>query len=86
MSTEDPSAGPGGLVEALHVRQNLRRGLAVGVGFAVVVFVFFVGLAPETTRSQLYYFGLAFVLAMTTSGLVAAALVARRAYHLTQDL
>jgi len=86
MSTEDQPAGPGGLVEALHVRQNLKRGLAVGVGFAVAVFVFFVVLAPGTARSQLYYYGLAFVLAMTTSGLVAALLVMWRAYHLAQDL
>jgi hypothetical protein len=86
MSTEDQASGRGALVEALQVRRNLKRGLAVGLGFAVVIFGFFVVLAPETTRSRLYYLGLAFVLAMTTSGLVAALLVARRAYRLAQDL
>jgi len=86
MSIEDQPSGRAALVEALQVRRNLKRGLAVGVGFAVAVFVFFVGLAPQTTRSRLYYFGLAFVLALTTSGLVAALLVMRRAYHLSQEL
>ncbi len=85
-STEDQPSGRAALVEALHVRQNLRRGVAVGVIFTVAIFLFFVVLAPDTVRSPAYYVALAFVLAMTSSGLAAALLVMRRAYKLTREL
>ncbi|WP_302082162.1 DUF7536 family protein [Salinibaculum rarum] len=85
-STENQPSGRAALVEALHVRQNLKRGVAAGVAFTAVVFLFFVVLAPSTVRSPVYYVALAFVLAMTSSGLAAALLVMRRAYKLTRDL
>ena len=74
------------LLEALHVRQNALRGLAVGVVFTATVFLVFVVLPPGTNRSLVYYVALAFVLAMTTSGLATAVLVARRAYRLSNEL
>jgi acid phosphatase family membrane protein YuiD len=85
-STENQPSGRAALVEALHVRQNLKRGVAAGVAFTAIVFLFFVVLAPSTVRSPVYYVALAFVLAMTSSGLAAALLVMRRAYKLTRDL
>ncbi len=84
-----PSEQPGGraaLVEALRVRRNARRGLAVGLLVAGAVFTVFVVLPSGTARSRLYYGALAFVLAMTVAGLATAVLVARRAYHLSKEL
>jgi hypothetical protein len=81
--------GPGGrtaLLEALRVRQNARRGLAVGLLFTGTVFLFFVVLPPGTNRSLLYYVALAFVLALTVSGLATTILVGVRAYRLTREL
>lgn len=73
-------------MEALRVRRNARRGLAVGVTVAVAVFALFV-VAPSATReSPLYYGALAFVLALTVGGLATAVLVAVRAYRLSKDL
>jgi hypothetical protein len=85
-STEDQPGGRAAFVEALRVRQNLKRGVAIGVAFTATIFLFFVVLAPNTVRSPLYYVALAFVLAMTSSGLAASLLVMRRAYHLTKEL
>jgi hypothetical protein len=85
-STEDQPGGRAALVEALHVRQNLKRGVVVGVAFTAAIFLFFVVLAPGTVRSPVYYVALAFVLAMTSSMLAAALLVMQRAYKLTRDL
>lgn len=85
-STEDQPGGRAALVEALHVRQNLKRGVIVGVGFTAAVFLFFVVLPETTVRSPMYYVGLAFVLAMTASGLAASLLVMYRAYRLTKEL
>lgn len=85
-STEDQPSGRAALVEALHVRQNVKRGVAAGVAFTAAIFLFFVVFAPDTVRSPLYYIALAFVLAMTSSGLAAALLVMHRAYRLTKEL
>ncbi len=85
-STEDQPGGRAALVEALHVRQNLKRGVAAGVAFTAAIFLFFIVLAPTTVRSPLYYIALAFVLAMASSGLAAALLVMVRAYRLTKEL
>ena len=85
-STEDQPGGRAALVEALHVRQNLKRGMGVGIAFTAAIFLFFVVLAPNTVRSPVYYVALAFVLALTSSGLAAALLVMHRAYRLTKEL
>jgi acid phosphatase family membrane protein YuiD len=85
-STDNQPSGRAALVEALHVRQNLKRGVVVGVVFTAAIFLFFVVLAPNTVRSPLYYVALAFVLAMASSGLAAAILVMHRAYRLTKEL
>ena len=85
-STEDQPGGRAALVEALRVRQNLKRGVAIGLAFTAAIFLFFVVLAPTTVRSPLYYVALAFVLAMASSGLAATILVMHRAYRLTKDL
>ncbi|WP_340098737.1 DUF7536 family protein [Salinibaculum salinum] len=85
-STEDQPSGRAALVEALHVRQNLKRGVVLGIAFTAAIFLFFVVLAPNTVRPPVYYVALAFVLAMTSSGLAAALLVMRRAYKLTREL
>jgi hypothetical protein len=68
------------------VRQNAKRGVAIGVVFTAVVFLFFVVLPRGTVRSPVYYLALAFVLAMATSGLATALLVARRARDLSREL
>lgn len=83
---EDQPGGRAALVEALHVRQNLKRGVAVGVVFTAAIFLFFVVLPDTTVRSPLYYIALAFVLAMASSGLAATVLVMHRAYRLTKEL
>jgi len=74
------------LVETLRVRQNARRGLAIGVVFAALVFVVFVVFPSETSRATVYYGALAFVLAMTVAGLATVLFVAVRAYRLTREL
>jgi len=85
-STEEQPSGRAALVEALHVRQNVKRGIVVGVAFTAAIFLFFVVFAPETVRSPLYYVALAFALAMASSGLAATVLVMHRAYRLTKEL
>lgn len=72
------------LVEALQVRRNARRGAAVGVAVAVAVFVFFV-VVPGSTRPAYLYVALAFVLAMSVTGLATAVFVAVRAARLARE-
>lgn len=82
----DPDAeGPAAFMQALRVRRNALWGLAVGVAVTLVVFVLFVVL-PGTLRSPLWYVGLAFVLALSTGGLVAALLTLVRAIRLSRSL
>jgi hypothetical protein len=83
---EEPPGGRAALVEALEVRRNLKRGVVVGVVFTAVVFLFFVVLPSATIESPVYYVALAVVLALSTSGLAAAAFVGRRAYRLSKEL
>jgi hypothetical protein len=85
-STDELPGGRAALVEALRVRQNLKRGVAVGFAFTALVFVFFVVVPSATSDSPLYYLALAFVLGLSTSGLAAAVLVAHRAYRLSKEL
>jgi hypothetical protein len=73
------------VVEALRVRQNAVRGVAVGVAFTAVVFYLFVLAPASTVRSPLYYLALGFVLATAMSGLATALFVAVRAYRLAGD-
>ncbi|WP_254765923.1 DUF7536 family protein [Salinilacihabitans rarus] len=70
---------------ALRVKRNATIGLAVGTGFAAVVYLFFVVLAPGTTRDPSYYLVLAFTLALATAGTVALALTLRSAIRLSRD-
>jgi len=84
--TEDSPGGRAALVEALEVQKNLKRGAAVGVVFTAVIFVVFVVFPPATVESPVYYVALAFVLALSTSGLAATVFVMRRAYRLSKEL
>lgn len=82
----DPDAsGRQAFVRALRVRRNAKWGLAAGVAFAALVFAFFVAV-PGTYRSPLWYVALAFVLALSTAGLVAFLLTLGRAYRLSREL
>jgi hypothetical protein len=84
--TETQPGGRRALLDALRVRQNALRGVAIGTLFTALVFLFFVVLAPGTDQSLPYYVALGFVLALTMSGLATAVLVAMRAYRLARDL
>ncbi|MEF8853348.1 MAG: hypothetical protein V5A44_10200 [Haloarculaceae archaeon] len=80
----DPDAdGPAAFMQALRVPRNAKVGAAVGVGFTLVVFVLFV-VVPGTTRSPLWYVGLAAVLALSVAGLVALVLTLGRAVRLSR--
>lgn len=71
---------------ALRVKRNATIGLAVGTGFAAAVYLFFVVLAPGTTRNPSYYLALAITLALATAGTVALALTLRSAIRLSREL
>jgi hypothetical protein len=77
--------GPSAFMQALRVGRNARWGVAVGVAVTLVVFVVFV-VIPGTGRSSLWYVGLAFVLALSTAGLVATVLTLVRAVRLSRSL
>jgi len=82
----DPDAdGPAAFMQALRVPRNATVGAAVGVAFTLVVFVFFV-VIPGTMRSPLWYVGLAGVLALSVTGLVAFLLTLVRAVRLSRQL
>jgi len=82
----DPDAsGRTAFMQALRVSRNARVGMAVGVAFTLVVFVFFV-VIPGTFRSPLWYLGLAGVLALSVGGLVAFLLTLARAIRLSRQL
>jgi hypothetical protein len=85
-STEDQPEGRQALLSALRVRRNALLGVAVGTLFTLGVFLLFVIAPAATVRSPLYYLALGFVLALTTSGLATAVLVAVRAYRLSKEL
>jgi hypothetical protein len=85
-SPDEAPSGRAALVEALEVQKNLKRGVAVGVVFTAAIFLVFVVFPPATVESPVYYVALAFVLALSTSGLAAAVLVVRRAYQLSKEL
>jgi hypothetical protein len=72
-------------MRALRVSRNAKVGVAVGVAFALAVFVFFV-VVPGTYRSPLWYVALGFVLAASTAGLVAFLLTVVRAVRLSREL
>jgi fucose permease len=73
------------MVEALEVRHNAKVGLTLGLLTALAVYGFFVVLPRATVRSQLYYVGLAFVLALTVGALATTVLVARTAVRLSRE-
>lgn len=88
VSGEDAGAegsGTAAFIEALRVKRNAAWGVGVGVGFAALVFVFFV-VVPGSYRSPLWYVGLGFVLALSTAGLVAFLLTLGRAIRLSRQL
>ena len=81
-----PTARPtAAFMQALRVQRNAAVGLVVGLAFTLAVFVFFV-VVPGTTRSPLYYVGLAAVLALSVAGLVAFCLTLGRAVRLSRQL
>jgi hypothetical protein len=71
---------------ALEVTRNAKIGLASGVLFSTVLFLFFVVLPSDTSESPALYLGLAFVVAVTSAGTVALALTVRSAVRLARDL
>lgn len=77
--------GVAALVAELEVRRHVRTALAVGVAFALVVFVVFAYL-PGTDESLLFWVGLTVVLASAVAGLVGTVLVARAAYRRTLEV
>lgn len=81
----EAESGRSAFVEALRVRRNALWGVGVGLAFTVAVFVFFV-VVPGAQRSTLWYVALAFVLALSTAGLVAFALTLARAVRLSRQL
>jgi hypothetical protein len=85
IEVDSEASGPAAFMQALRVGRNARWGVAVGVAVTVVVFVVFV-VIPGTIRSPLWYSSLAFVLALSTAGLVAAALTLVRAVRLSRNL
>lgn len=74
--------GVAALVAELDVRRHVRVALAVGVAFAILVFVLFAYL-PGTDESLLYWASLTFVLAFAVFGLVASVLVGSAVYRRT---
>ncbi|ELZ28827.1 hypothetical protein C475_04296 [Halosimplex carlsbadense 2-9-1] len=81
----DAESGRAAFVAALRVRRNATVGLAAGLVLALGAFVLFV-LLPGSQRSPALYVGLAFVLAMSTAGLVAFLLTLGRAVRLSRRL
>jgi len=72
-------------MEALRVRRNATVGAAVGLLFAVFVFVSFPG-AYAPSRSTAWYLALGFVLMFSIAGFVAFLLTLGRAVRLSRDL
>jgi len=85
LDATDAQRGRQAFVRALKVRRNAKLGVAVGVGFAALVFGVFV-VAPATRRSPLWYVALGFVLAVSVAGGVAFCLTLLRAYRLSRQL
>jgi len=81
----ETQSGRAAFVSALRVRRNTKWGVVVGLAFTAAVFVFFV-VIPGATRSTLWYVALAFVLALSTAGLVAFVLTLVRAVRLSRQL
>jgi hypothetical protein len=82
----DDETGPARLLDALDVRRNAVRGCVAALVVTLLVFFVFVVLPGGTDHASPYYLALAFVFALSLAGLVTVALMARRAYHLSQTL
>lgn len=78
--------GVDNFVRALGVRRHAKRGFALGVLFAALVFVVFVVLPGGVARSPALYVSLAFVLAFALGLLLTAIFVLGSLYRLTRDL
>lgn len=85
LAGEQDASGRAAFVRALRVRRNATWGVAVGTAFTAAVFALFVVL-PGAVRSPLWFLALAFVLALSTAGLVAFLLTLVRAYRLSREL
>ncbi|MFP8891115.1 hypothetical protein ACLI4U_15305 [Natrialbaceae archaeon A-CW2] len=72
------------LFEALRVKRNAAISLVIGVGFTVVVFLFFV-VIPGSSQTN-YLLALGFVLAATTAGSVLIVLTVYRTIQLSREL
>ncbi len=94
----EDSSGPARLIEALGVVRNAKIGFAVGVGLAVLMYVYRVGelggpvnpatngTAGATPESPLLFVMLAFVLATSAGALVTALLTVIAAARLARDV
>jgi hypothetical protein len=74
-------------VEALRVKRNAARGFAFGIAATVAVYAFFIILPGGFELGRdLYFLGLAAVMAVGLGGLATAVLVALRARRLAREL
>ncbi len=82
--------GFGGLLVELGVERNAKRGVAVGVVLAALVyavrFLELLGPAPEDAAGPGLFLALAFVLAVGTALLTTVALTLVSAYRQTREL
>ncbi|MFB6228743.1 MAG: hypothetical protein ABEH88_09330 [Halobacteriales archaeon] len=96
----DDSPGPARLIEALGVARNARIGFAVGIGLALLMYVYRIAelggpvnpavngtaSATATPESPLLFLMLAFVLATSAGALVTALLTVVAAARLARDV
>jgi hypothetical protein len=82
-----PQSGRQRFVQALEVRRNALRGFWFGIVATVAVYAFFIILPGGFELGRdLYYVGLALVMAAGLGGLATAVLVALRARRLVKEL
>ena len=90
MVDEPPERPPlANLLDALSVRRNVAIGLSIGIGLAVLLYVYrvvLIGSVPGERGSPLLFAGLAFVLAVTVAALIAIVLTAISAWSLARNI
>jgi len=72
------------LMRTLKVRQNAKRGFAVGTVLAISIYVFFV-LIPGANHSPVLYVTLGFVLAFSFGALATVFFVGRTARRVASE-
>jgi hypothetical protein len=79
------SSGVGPLLDALEVPRLAAIGFSVGVVLTIATFVFFVVVPGDVRQAPLFYFGLAFVLALSLGLLFTIVLVTISAIRLIRS-